>query len=205
MTFALLIALISLAAWLYLLTAHGGFWRGHERESDETPPAGPAGGWPSVAAIVPARNEADVVAASLGSLLRQDYEGAFEVILIDDQSSDGTAEIARAAADAAGGRERLTVLAGNELPPGWTGKLWAISQGVARRTKHAQSPRRARPPQACQRSQAYARAKATLIMGPMSQSKAAASVQPRVSHSRTVASLRAKARNRPSGEKATSL
>ena len=131
MTFALLIAFISLAAWLYLLTAHGGFWRGRERESDETSPAGPAGGWPSVAAIVPARNEADVVAASLGSLLRQDYEGAFEVILIDDQSSDGTAEIARAAADAAGGRERLTVLAGSELPPGWTGKLWAISQGVA--------------------------------------------------------------------------
>jgi hopene-associated glycosyltransferase HpnB len=141
MTFALPIALISLVAWLYLITAHGGFWRGRERESDEAPPAAPAGGWPSVAAIVPARNEADVVAASLGSLLRQDYEGEFNVILIDDQSSDGTAEIAQAAADAVGGRERLAILAGRELPPGWTGKLWAISQGVM----HAES--RAMPPE----------------------------------------------------------
>lgn len=88
------------------------------------------GGWPDVVAIVPARNEADVVASSIGSLLRQDYPGSLKVILVDDQSSDGTADIAEAAALAAGCPGRLTVLQGSALPAGWTGKLWAISQGV---------------------------------------------------------------------------
>jgi hopene-associated glycosyltransferase HpnB len=136
MTLVLLIALLSLAAWLYLLMAHGDFWCGRERdEADAPPPQAPAGGWPDVVAIVPARNEADVVAGSIGSLLRQDYEGSLRVILVDDQSSDGTAGVAQGAAAAAGCRDRLTVLAGRDLPAGWTGKLWAISQGV----DHAES------------------------------------------------------------------
>jgi hopene-associated glycosyltransferase HpnB len=126
---ALLIALLSLAAWLYLLFAHGGFWRGAEREGAEgPPPQEPAGGWPAVAAIVPARNEADVVGQSIGSLLRQNYEGPFSVILVDDSSSDGTTAAAQAAAVDFPGR--LTVLQGRPLPDGWTGKLWALSQGV---------------------------------------------------------------------------
>jgi hopene-associated glycosyltransferase HpnB len=136
MNLVLLIALLSLAAWLYLLFAHGDFWRGRECDAaDAPPPATPAGGWPDVVAILPARNEADVVAGSVGSLLRQNYEGALQVILVDDQSSDGTARIAEAAAESAGRPDHLTVLQGRDLPAGWTGKLWALSQGV----DHAES------------------------------------------------------------------
>jgi hopene-associated glycosyltransferase HpnB len=131
MTLVLPIALLSLAAWLYLLFAHGDFWRGRERDpADAPPPQTPANGWPDVVAILPARNEADVVAFSIGSLLRQNYKGSLQVILVDDQSGDGTARVAEAAAESAGCRDRLTVLHGRDLPPGWTGKLWALSQGV---------------------------------------------------------------------------
>jgi hopene-associated glycosyltransferase HpnB len=131
MTMVLPIALLSLAAWLYLLFAHGDFWRGRERDpADAPPPQTPAGGWPDVVAILPARNEADVVAFSIGSLLRQNYKGSLQVILVDDQSGDGTTRVAEAAAESAGCRDRLTVLQGRDLPPGWTGKLWALSQGV---------------------------------------------------------------------------
>jgi hopene-associated glycosyltransferase HpnB len=79
-----------------------------------------------VVAVVPARDEAELIARSLGSLLAQDYPGAFHVVLVDDQSSDGTGEIARALA----GAERLTVIDGSAPPPGWTGKLWAMEQGL---------------------------------------------------------------------------
>ena len=83
-------------------------------------------------AVVPARDEADVIARSIGSLLAQDYPGTFRVILVDDQSTDGTADTARAAARALGVEDRLTVMSGQPLPAGWTGKLWAVSQGVER-------------------------------------------------------------------------
>ncbi len=141
MSLALLIALLSLAAWLYLLLGRGDFWRGRECESTDAPrPEAPTGGWPDVVAIVPARNEADVVASSIGSLLRQDYPGSLKVILVDDQSSDGTADIAEAAALAAGCPGRLTVLQGSALPAGWTGKLWAISQGVEHLEQAGEQP-----------------------------------------------------------------
>jgi hopene-associated glycosyltransferase HpnB len=137
----LLIAVLSLAAWIYLLVARGDFWRGRECEpADGPPPQAPAEGWPDVVAIVPARNEADVVALSIGSLLRQDYPGSLKVILIDDQSSDGTADVALAAAQAAGSPERLRVLQGKPLPAGWTGKLWAIGQGVEHVEQMAEKP-----------------------------------------------------------------
>ena len=137
----LLIALLSLAAWIYLLLARGEFWRGRECEAADAPlPPAPAEGWPDVVAIVPARNEADVVASSIGSLLRQDYPGSLKVILVDDQSSDGTADVAENAAAAAGCPDRLTVLHGEPLPPGWTGKLWALSQGVAHAEQMADQP-----------------------------------------------------------------
>ncbi|KAG0188668.1 hypothetical protein DFQ28_004523 [Apophysomyces sp. BC1034] len=62
--------------------------------------------------------------------MRQDYPGSLRVVVIDDQSDDGTAAIARDAAGAAGAAERLTVLRGEPLPAGWTGKLWALKQGI---------------------------------------------------------------------------
>jgi len=121
------IAGASLIVWLYLVAAHGRFWLATER--DEPVPPAPAA-WPAVAAVVPARNEADCVDRSVGSLLRQDYPGPFTVVLVDDDSTDGTAEVARRAAADAGQTERLTVLGGGGLPAGWTGKLWAVSRGT---------------------------------------------------------------------------
>jgi hopene-associated glycosyltransferase HpnB len=93
--------------------------------------------WPAITAVVPARDEADVIARSVGSLLAQDYPGHFRVILVDDQSSDGTGDVAREAAKALGVDDRLIVMGGEPLPAGWTGKLWAVSQGVARAEEDA--------------------------------------------------------------------
>jgi len=90
----------------------------------------PAKDNPRVTIIVPARNEADVIARSIGSLLAQDYAGPFRVVLVDDGSSDGTAAVAKAI----DGQRRLDVLAGAELPAGWTGKLWALEQGIRHAT-----------------------------------------------------------------------
>ena len=122
-----LIASMVLAIWLYLLAGRGGFWLAGER--DDAPAAG-QGPWPAVAAIIPARDEAECVGETVTSLLRQEYPGEFAVIVVDDQSRDATAEVARAAAAALGAAQRLTVLSGRALAPGWTGKLWAQHQGV---------------------------------------------------------------------------
>jgi hopene-associated glycosyltransferase HpnB len=116
---------IALAAWIYLLVGRGFFWLARERDDTGLPPDPDT--WPDVVAVVPARNEADVIERSIGSILAQDYPGAFRVVLVDDASDDGTA--ARAAI-AAGADGRLTILTGRPLPAGWTGKLWAVSQGV---------------------------------------------------------------------------
>ena len=118
------VASIALALWLYLLLARGAFWRCSERDDwglAELP------AWPRVAAVVPARNEADCIGDSIGSLLAQDYGGEWTVILVDDDSGDGTAEIARRVAN---GDARLRVVRSRGLPAGWTGKLWAAKQGV---------------------------------------------------------------------------
>src|SRR5882724_9418863 len=114
------VACVALAVWLYLLAARGAFWRCAERDDWE---ATPLQRWPRVAAVVPARNEADGIGQSVGALLRQDYRGPWTVILVDDDSSDGTADVARRAA---AGDTRLHVVPGGILPAGWTGKLWAV-------------------------------------------------------------------------------
>ena len=129
MTIALVIADIAFAAWIYLLFGRGFFWLMRERDDHDLPPE-PAV-WPDVVAVVPARNEADVVGRSVASLLAQDYPGSFRTILVDDNSDDGTASAAEAAAAELGASPRLTVLAGKPLASGWTGKLWAVAQGVA--------------------------------------------------------------------------
>jgi hopene-associated glycosyltransferase HpnB len=126
-----LIASMVLAIWLYLLAARGAFWLARERDDDgpvlHNPWAGP---WPAVTAIIPARDEAACIGQTVTSLLRQDYRGEFNVIVVDDQSRDGTGQAARDAAAALGAGDRLTVLAGRALAAGWTGKLWAQHQGV---------------------------------------------------------------------------
>ena len=125
MSATLLVASIALAAWTYLLLFRGMFWLARERDDRETAP--PAR-WPSVVAVVPARDEADVIAQSIASLLAQDYPGDFRIVLVDDRSSDGTAAAARRL-DASG---KLTIVSGAEPPPGWTGKLWAVKQGIVK-------------------------------------------------------------------------
>lgn len=124
----LTVAAISLAAWVYLVGFHGAFWR-VSRYDALTAPAR-RGAWPDVVAVIPARDEADSIGDCVGSLLAQPYGGRFSIILVDDQSSDGTGEIARKAAQAIGAGDRLTVIAGRTPPAGWTGKLWAVKQGL---------------------------------------------------------------------------
>jgi hopene-associated glycosyltransferase HpnB len=123
----LVLAAASLAVWIYLVFARGWFWLGRER--DDTPIVRPAV-LPSVAIVVPARNEADGIAQCVTALLGQDYP-ALSLIVVDDDSHDGTAEVARRAAAALGAQDRLTVITGQPLPPRWTGKLWAVKQGIA--------------------------------------------------------------------------
>jgi hopene-associated glycosyltransferase HpnB len=114
---------LAVIAWGYLLAGHGGFWRTDQRLPG--PGDGPRS-WPRVAAVVPARNEAAVLPGTLPTLLAQDYPGAFAVVLVDDDSSDGTPQVA-AALDETG---RLRVVSGRPTPPGWAGKVWAMQQGV---------------------------------------------------------------------------
>jgi len=118
-------------AWLSLVTLHGGFWRtGHRLP----PAAAAAGPLPSVIAVIPARNEAAVLPACLPTLLGQDYPGRFSVIVVDDDSTDGTAKLASQLADAVqattGGGPELTVVTARPAPAGWAGKVWAMSEGV---------------------------------------------------------------------------
>lgn len=118
---------LSLAIWIYLLAMRGGFWRAAERLEGEVPTLKD---WPGVVAVVPARDEAAVIARAVGSLLGQDYPGPFQVVLVDDHSRDDTAAQARHSAEALGRQERLVVLAGADLPAGWAGKIWAQQQGL---------------------------------------------------------------------------
>jgi hopene-associated glycosyltransferase HpnB len=122
------LGVLPLVTWTGLILAHGRFWTADQRDDRDPPPEPSA--WPSVVAVVPARDEADVIARSIGSLLAQDYPGDFHVFLVDDSSSDGTAAVARAEAERMGRGERLQVLTGEPLPAGWTGKLWAVHQGT---------------------------------------------------------------------------
>ena len=114
---------LAAVAWAYLLAGHGGYWRTSQRlppvsRDPET--------WPDVVAVVPARNEAEMLPATLPALLGQEYPGELTVIVVDDRSSDGTAEVAAKLAEA----RPLQVIAGTAAPAGWAGKVWAMAQGL---------------------------------------------------------------------------
>lgn len=121
------IAIVPIVIWAGLLVVWGQFWRTDQRLPLEI---APLSNWPSVCAVIPARNEADVLPISLKSLLAQDYPGEFKIILVDDQSTDGTAAVAQQTADQMGKNHSLQILKGQPLPPSWTGKLWAMEQGT---------------------------------------------------------------------------
>ncbi len=141
--------LLCVAIWAYLLLGRGRFWQTPTvpplsmGAPSSSPDFGERVGWKrSVAVVIPARNEADVIGRAVTSLLRQspalppssdEKERApvltsIHIFVVDDNSTDGTAEAARLAAGAEA--NCLTVIAGRPLPPGWSGKLWAVQQGV---------------------------------------------------------------------------
>ncbi len=123
-----ILASLALAIWVYLLLGRGGFWL--TTTYDDLQPQPAATSWPGIAVVVPARNEAESIADCVVTILQQPYPGAMSMVLIDDQSSDDTAALARKAAASIGATDRLTVLAGRDLPSGWTGKMWAVQQGL---------------------------------------------------------------------------
>src|SRR6266566_259974 len=122
---ATIIGFAAAAAWLYLIALRGGFWR--VRDDTAGASSAPAR---AVVAVVPARDEADVIGRAVGSLLAQDYPGSLHIIVVDDHSGDGTA------AAQAGASDLLTVIASAPMPAGWTGKLWAMRQGAAAARAH---------------------------------------------------------------------
>ncbi len=117
----LTLAVLSAVIWVYLIFGHGRFWQAGPVLTPCMPLSRPG-----VTVVVPARDEAASIDRTLRSLLAQDYPGPFRVILVDDQSTDATADIARRIGD-----PRLTVVAGAARPAGWSGKLWAVFQGIA--------------------------------------------------------------------------
>lgn len=117
-----IITWIVLAAWAYLILFHGLYWELSQRLPARIPEPEY---WPAVIAIIPARNEADVIAETIARHEAQDYPGDYRVIVINDRSEDGTGEVARAAAG-----PRTTVIDAEARPEGWMGKVWAMEQGL---------------------------------------------------------------------------
>jgi len=122
---------LSLLIWAYLVFARGGFWRIRPAEPAPDEKPNPV----RIAVIIPARNEADVVGLAIRSLLRQNGHNTLQIFLVDDASTDGTAHAARTAAIAEGQAQNLTIVQGSDLPPGWSGKLWAMQQGIEQAAK----------------------------------------------------------------------
>jgi len=117
---ATIIGAAAAAIWLYLIGFRGRFWWVRQPALVSSAPQR------SIVAVIPARNETAVIGRALSSLLAQHYPGPFHIVVVDDHSSDGTARVARVA----GGHDRLTVVAAQPVPAGWTGKLWAVRQGI---------------------------------------------------------------------------
>ena len=126
------LTLLSLTIWLGLLCFWGQFWRTDQQlEVTETQ----LESLPVVCAVVPARNEAELLPTTLRSLLLQDYPGYFNVFLVDDRSTDQTANFAEGVAHAVGKPQQLHIISGESLPSGWSGKLWAVEQGIKSASK----------------------------------------------------------------------
>jgi hopene-associated glycosyltransferase HpnB len=153
-----IIGIVAAAAWVYLIAGRGMFWRVRDdavavagasarapsltlpRPLPNPPPLAGEGrvgaargreGWGPIVAVIPARDEADVIGRAVTSLLAQNYPGPLHIIVVDDHSGDATAAMAREAAAQADAADRLTIIASEPMPAGWTGKLWAVRQGIA--------------------------------------------------------------------------
>ena len=145
-TIGLAITVLCLGIWIGLLGFRGQFWRADQRlviEKFPTRSLGQGESLPKVCAVIPARNEAELLPRTLRSLLAQDYPGCLKVIVVDDQSTDQTGTIAQALAqesNQSSQRFQLEVLSGQELPPDWTGKLWALEQGIRHGQRQTPAP-----------------------------------------------------------------
>lgn len=124
--FAVIAGAVSIIIWIYLLAAHGGFWLVQRLEVEVASSARTG----LITIVIPARNEAFVIGKSISSLLQQSCADSIRIFLVDDNSTDGTAAAAREAALGNPHSHALTVISGQPLPPGWTGKLWAVQQGI---------------------------------------------------------------------------
>jgi hopene-associated glycosyltransferase HpnB len=133
----LAISFLSLIIWLYLLVFRGGFWLADRRIKIQNIQLK---SFPSVCAVIPARNEADLLPITLRSLGKQDYSGSFKIILVDDRSTDGTAEVARKVASEFAGNFPIDIITSQPLVAGWTGKLWALHQGIQYAEKLSSPP-----------------------------------------------------------------
>jgi hopene-associated glycosyltransferase HpnB len=120
------VATLTALTWSYLVLARGAFWRVKSSKTDANGTRFSGG----IVAIVPARNEAELIGPVVTSLLNQSV--AMPVVLVDDESTDGTADVARHASEKAGKADSLIVIQSKPLPAGWTGKLWALHQGIER-------------------------------------------------------------------------
>jgi hopene-associated glycosyltransferase HpnB len=123
----LYLAPLPVLIWLYLAFLRGGFWRAGRLLTTDVAPVGAAA---SVVAVIPARNEAQVVGSAIRSLLAQQFAGELHIVVVDDASTDGTADEVMAAAREAGAPERITVIRGAGPDPGWSGKVCAMAHGV---------------------------------------------------------------------------
>ncbi len=123
----IVIAFLSLLVWLYLCLFHGRFWHCDQRLNAKSVNLQ---NYPSVVAVIPARDEFATISTTVRSLLDQDYAGDFSIIVVDDNSTDGTAEAALSAVVTDTERARVKVIQGKPLENGWVGKMWAVSQGI---------------------------------------------------------------------------
>jgi hopene-associated glycosyltransferase HpnB len=125
----LILSVLSLAIWIALTFFRGAFWQVQRFNADLEALDAP-NSLPKVLVVVPARNEAETISQVVQSILKQKYRGEFRLVVVDDHSEDQTAQIAKEAAEAVEGASRLEMVSAAELPSGWTGKLWAMQQGV---------------------------------------------------------------------------
>lgn len=130
------IAIASLFIWLGLLLFWGQFWLGVRLSPNQKT----LKSYPNVWAVIPARDEADVIAQSLNSVLNQDYPGSLSVVLVDDKSTDDTAKIALENTNNVAKNRQFHLVSGQPLPPEWKGKLWALNQGINYAKKQSNSP-----------------------------------------------------------------
>jgi len=127
----LLLAVVSLVVWVVLTFFRSAFWQLRAFEDEQLRPSVPEK-WPAVVAVVPARNEAESIERVISSLVGQEYGGPFQIIVVDDHSEDGTGALARRAARASARSSRIALVTAETLESGWTGKLWALEQGIER-------------------------------------------------------------------------